>query len=99
MIQEAFINGVSIRKIERLARSLGIENISASQVSEINKGLAEQDEYFCTRRLGSEYPFLWIDALYEKVRDDGRVISMALMNGYGINREGKEGYPSHRSYV
>jgi len=89
LIQEAFINGVSTRKIERLARSLGIENISASQVSEINKGLSEQVEYFRTRPLESEYPFLWIDALYEKVRDDGRVISMALMIAYGINREGK----------
>jgi transposase-like protein len=89
LIQEAFINGVSTRKIERLARSLGIENISASQVSEINKGLSEQVEYFRTRPLESEYPFLWIDAHYEKVRDDGRVISMALMIAYGINREGK----------
>ena len=53
LIQEAFINGVSTRKIERLARSLGIENISASQVSEINKGLSEQVEYFRTRRLES----------------------------------------------
>ena len=70
LIQEAFINGVSTRKIERLARSLGIENISASQVSEINKGLGEQVEYFRTKPLESEYPFLWIDALYEKVRDD-----------------------------
>jgi putative transposase len=89
LIQEAFINGVSTRKIERLARSLGIENISASQVSEINKGLSEQVKYFRHRPLESEYPFLWIDALYEKVRDDGRVISMALMIAYGINREGK----------
>jgi len=89
LIQEAFINGVSTRKIERLARSLGIESISASQVSEINKGLSEQVDYFRTRPLESEYPFLWIDALYEKVRDDGRVISMALMIAYGINREGK----------
>jgi len=89
LIQEAFINGVSTRKIERLARSLGIENISASQVSEINKSLSEQVEYFRTKPLESEYPFLWIDALYEKVRDDGRVISIALMIAYGINREGK----------
>ncbi len=89
LIQEAFINGVSTRKIERLARSLGIESISASQVSEINKALSEQVEYFRTKPLESEYPFLWIDALYEKVRDDGRVISMALMIAYGINREGK----------
>ena len=58
LIQEAFINGVSTRKIERLARSLGIESISASQVSEINKALSEQVEYFRTKPLESEYPFL-----------------------------------------
>jgi len=89
LIQEAFINGVSTRKIERLARSLGIESISASQVSEINKGLSQQVDFFRNRPLESEYPFLWIDALYEKVRDNGRVISIALMIAYGINREGK----------
>ena len=89
LIQEAFINGVSTRKIERLAKRLGIENISASQVSEINKGLSEQVEEFRSRELEAEYPFLWIDALYEKVRDNGKVISMALMLAYGINREGK----------
>jgi putative transposase len=89
LVQEAFINGVSTRKIERLAQSLGIENISASQVSEINKGLSEQVKSFRTRSLEPEYPFLWIDALYEKVRDNGRVISIALMIAYGINRQGK----------
>ena len=89
LIQEAFINGVSTRKIERLAKRLGIENISASQVSEINKGLSEQVDEFRSRPLEAEYPFLWIDALYEKVRDNGKVISMALMLAYGVNREGK----------
>jgi len=89
LIQEAFINGVSTRKIERLARSLGIESISAAQVSEINKGLSQQVDFFRNRPLESEYPFLWIDALYEKVREGGRVISIALMIAYGINREGK----------
>jgi len=88
LIQEAFINGVSTRKIERLARALGIENISASQVSEINKGLTEQVEEYRSRPLEPEYPFLWIDALYEKVRVNGRVISIALMIAYGVNRDG-----------
>ena len=87
--KEAFINGVSTRKIECLARSLGIENISASQISEINKGLSEQVESFRTRPLEAEYPFLWIDALYEKVRVDGRVISIALMIAYGVTSQGE----------
>ncbi len=69
IIQEAYVNGVSTRKIERLAKELGIENISASQVSQINKGLDEQVQEFRNRPLQKEYSFVWVDALYEKVRD------------------------------
>lgn len=88
VVQEAFINGVSTRKIERLAKSLGIENLSASQVSEINKGLNEQVEAFRTRPLEAEYPILWVDALYEKIRTNGRVVSMAVLIVTGINTAG-----------
>jgi putative transposase len=79
VVQEAFINGMSTRKIERLAQSLGIENLSASQVSEINKGLNEQVEVFRSRALDQEYPVLWIDAMYEKIRIDGRMVSAAVL--------------------
>ncbi len=89
VIQEAFITGVSTRKIEKLAKKLGIESISASQVSEINKGLTEQVEAFRNRPLDSDYPVIWVDALYEKIRDNGRVISMAIMVVYGITLKGK----------
>jgi len=88
VVQEAFINGVSTRKIERLAKSLGIENLSASQVSEINKGLNEQVEALRTRPLEKEYPILWVDALYEKIRTNGRVVSMAVLIVTGINSVG-----------
>jgi len=90
MVQEAYVNGVSTRKIERLAKELGIENISASQVSQINKGLDEQVEEFRNRPLQKEYPFVWVDALYEKVRNyEGRVVSTAIMIAYGVTLEGK----------
>ena len=79
VVQEAFINGVSTRKIERLAHAMGIENISAGQVSEFNKELDAQVADFRTRPLDEEYPFLWIDALYQKVRVEGRVVSVAVM--------------------
>ena len=58
VVQKAFINGVSTRKIERLARSLGIETLSAGQVSEITKSLDEQVQYFRTRPLEKEYPVI-----------------------------------------
>jgi len=90
MVKEAYVNGVSTRKIERLAKELGIENISASQVSQINKGLDEQVEEFRNRALQKEYPFVWVDALYEKVRNyEGRVVSTAIMIAYGVTLEGK----------
>lgn len=89
VVHEAFVNGVSTRKIERLAKSLGVENLSASQVSEINKGLDEQVERFRNRPLAAEYPVLWVDALYEKIRDNGKVISEAILVIYGVNVEGK----------
>jgi len=68
---------------------LGVENLSASQVSEINKGLDEQVEAFRNRPLEAEYPNLWVDALYEKIRDNGKVISEAILVIYGVNLEGK----------
>jgi putative transposase len=88
VVQEAFINGVSTRKMERLAHSLGIEGISAGQVSAMTKELDEQVERFRTRPLEREYPIIWVDALYEKIRFDGRVISMAVLVVAGITVEG-----------
>ncbi len=76
VVQEAFINGVSTRKMERLARSLGIEGISAGQVSTMTKELDNQVAQFRTCPLEREYPVIWVDALYEKIRFDGRVINM-----------------------
>ena len=90
VIQEAYVQGVSTRKIEKLAKSLGIEGISRSQVSEMTQGLNEQAEAFRNRPLTSEaYPVLWVDALYEKVRFAGRVVSMAILLVCGVNDEGK----------
>ena len=78
VIQEAFVQGVSTRKMEKLAHSLGIEDLSPSQVSEMTKGLNEQVQDFRSRSLEGRYPVIWTDALYEKVRVDGRVVSMLM---------------------
>ena len=89
VVQEAFVNGVSTRKMERLAKSLGIENLSRSQVSNMAKELDEQVEAFRNRSLqSSSYPALWVDALYEKVRYDGHVVSMAILLVCGVNETG-----------
>jgi len=90
VVQEAFIQGVSTRKIEKLAKRLGIENLSRSQVSVMTKGLNEQVEAFRNRSLSdTSYPVLWVDALYEKVRFNGKVVSMAILIVCGVNGEGK----------
>jgi transposase-like protein len=75
--------------MEKLARSLGIENLSRSQVSEMTKGLDEQVENFRNRSLTGSYPVIWTDALYEKVRVDGRVVSMAVLVDCGVNAQGQ----------
>jgi putative transposase len=89
VIQEAFVQGVSTRKMEKLAHSLGIENLSRSQVSEMTKGLNEQVQDFRSRSLAEHYPVIWTDALYEKVRVDGRVVSMAVLVACGVNAQGQ----------
>ena len=78
IIQEVWVSGISTRKIERLAKSMGIEQISASQVSAVNKELDEMVDEFRNRPLQEEYPIFWIDALYEKIREDGHVEPMAV---------------------
>lgn len=89
VVQEAFVQGVSTGKIEKLAASLGIESISKGQVSKMTKELDTQVQEFRTRRFDdNEYPILWVDALYEKVRYDGRVINMAVQIVCGVNSEG-----------
>ena len=86
VVREAFVQGVSTRKMEKLAHSLGIENLSRSQVSEMTKGLNKQVSEFRSRPLsGTVYPVLWVDALYEKVRVNARVVSMAVLVVCGID--------------
>ena len=94
VVQEAFVQGVSTRKMEKLAQSLGIENLSRSQVSEMTKVLNEQVNEFRNRPLSNTvYPVLWVDALYEKVRVDGRIVSMAVLIVFGVDEN------SHRDII
>lgn len=90
VVQEAFVQGVSTRKMEKLAQSLGIDNLSRSQVSEMTKGLNKQVQEFRGRSLAkSVYPVLWVDALYEKVRVNGRIVSMAVLVVCGVDENGR----------
>jgi len=89
VIHEAYINGVSTRKIDRLAKSLGIDSISRSQVSQITKELNNQVAVFRERPLQDTYPVLWVDSLYEKIRVGRQVKNMAVAVVVGVDEHGR----------
>lgn len=90
VICEAYVRGVSTRKVEELVAALGLEGISKSEVSRICSALDGQVEAFRHRPLLGRYPYLFLDATYEKVRDEtGRVVSMALVVAYGVAETGE----------
>lgn len=89
VVQEAYIHGVSTRAVDNLAEALGIKSISKDQVSRICEELDAQVHAFRTRRLDSEFPYLFLDATFEKVRENGRVISMAVMIAVGVRSTGE----------
>ena len=100
VIQECWINGISTRKMERVFKSFGIEDISAGQVSQVTKELDEEIAQFRNSTLSSFYPVVWIDALYEKIREDRKVSSKAIMVAMAIysamaykTRKTKSSYP------
>jgi transposase-like protein len=89
VVQEAYIHGVSTRAVDALAEALGLKGISKDQVSRICKELDAQVHAFRTRPLDAEYPYLMLDATFEKVRENGRVISMAVLIATGVKRTGE----------
>lgn len=88
VIQEAVVQGVSTRKIEAVLEELGIAGVSAGQVSQLCAALDDKVRQFRERPLG-ESRYVWVDALYEKVRLDDRVESMAVVIATGVNAQGR----------
>jgi len=89
VVQEAYVHGVSTRAVDHLAEALGLKGISKDQVSRICKELDGQVTAFRTRQLDAEYPYLMLDATFEKVRENGRVISMAVLIATGVKATGE----------
>src|SRR5579885_1578440 len=87
VIAEAYVQGVSTRKVEALVQQLGITSLSKSEVSRLAQSLDEQGRIFRERRLDAAYPYLWLDARYEHVREAGRVQSMAVIIAYGVRSD------------
>jgi len=88
LVYEAYVGGLSTRKIQKLVDALGIESLSKSQVSEFNKQLDGFVATFRERPLTANYPYLMFDAVYEKIRFQGRSQSHAVVIAYGITHEG-----------
>jgi putative transposase len=88
VVAEAYVQGVSTRKVEALVQSLGIAGLSKSEVSRLCTVLDDQARIFRTRPLDAVYPYIWVDARYEHVREVGRVVSMAVVVAYGVRADG-----------
>jgi len=89
VVREAYVHGVSTRKVDDLGKALGLDGISKSQVSRLCEQLDAEVERFRQRRLEGEYPYVWLDATFAKVRDGGRVVAMAVVIAIGVRASGE----------
>ena len=87
VVQEAYVHGVSTRKVDELVKALGMTGISKSRVSELCEELDEEVERFRNRPLEGSYPYVWVDATYVKARQDGRVVSVAVVIAVGVKAQ------------
>ena len=89
VIQEAWIQGVSTRKVDDLVQAMGLSGISKSQVSELCKGIDARVNSFLERPIEGEWTYLWLDATYLKTRENGRIVSVAAIIATGVNTDGR----------
>jgi putative transposase len=89
VIQEAWIAGVSTRRVDDLVQAMGLSGISKSQVSKLCKEIDERVLAFLKRPLSGEWPYLWLDATYLKVREGGRIVSVAAIIAVAVNTDGR----------
>jgi len=88
-LQEAYIHGVSTRAVDDLVRAMGLTGASKSQVSRLCEEIDERVQAFLNRPLVSDWPFLWLDATYVKLRKGGRIVSMAVIVAVAVNSDGR----------
>lgn len=88
VIQEAYIQGVSTRSVDALVQSMGMTGISKSQVSRLCGEIDDKVQAFLNRPIEGDWPYLWIDATYVKVREAGRIVSVAVIIAVAVNTDG-----------
>src|SRR5678816_3576850 len=89
VIQEAYIQGVSTRSVDDLVKAMGMSGVSKSQVSRLCEEIDERVNAFLDRPIEGDWPYLWIDATYVKVRQNGRIVSVAAIIAVGVNNDGR----------
>ena len=89
VVQEAYVQGISTRSVDELVKALGMTGISKSQVSRLCEEIDERVGAFLGRPLEGDWPYLWIDATYVKVREAGRIVSVATIIAVAVNTEGR----------
>src|SRR5579875_892272 len=89
VVQEAYVQGVSTRSVDELVQAMGMTGISKSQVSRLCEEIDERVKAFLNRPLEGDWPYLWIDATYLKVRQSGRIVSVAVIVAVGVNSDGR----------
>lgn len=89
VVQEAYIQGISTRSVDDLVKAMGMSGISRSQVSRLCAEIDEKVKAFLERPIEGDWPYLWIDATYVKVRQNGRIVSVAVIVAVGVNSDGR----------
>jgi transposase-like protein len=89
VVQEAYVQGVSTRSVDDLVQAMGMTGISKSQVSRLCGEIDEKVKAFLARPIEGDWPYLWIDATYVKVRQNGRIVSVAVIVAVGVNSDGR----------
>ncbi len=89
VVQEAYVQGVSTRSVDELVKAMGMTGISKSQVSRLCAEIDEKVKAFLSRPIEGDWPYLWIDATYVKVRQNGRIVSVAVIIAVGVNSDGR----------
>jgi transposase-like protein len=87
VVQEAYVHGVSTRSVDDLVKAMGMTGISQSQVSRLCAEIDEKVKAFLSRPFEGDWPYLWIDATYVKVRESGRIVSAAVIVAVGVNSD------------
>jgi transposase-like protein len=89
VVQEAYVHGVSTRSVDDLVQAMGMSGISKSQVSRLCTEIDEKVKAFLSRPIEGDWPYLWIDATYMKQRQNGRIVSVAVIVAVGVNGDGR----------